>query len=472
MGKIHFGTGGFRGLIGEDFTLENIRLLARSLVEIIYRKNLKKEVVIGYDRRLLSLEASAEMADVFSHNGIKTSLANTDSPTPTIIFETLKRELDLGFMITASHNPACYNGVKVFTKGGFDADVSFTSAIERECETLGRNTSLRREVSLPISSFDPLKDYFQFLCSFGKGRLTHPIRLAYENIYGTGVKVLEPLFEHLGINEFLCLHKERDPSFGGKVPNPIPKNLEELRTVVLRNRLDVGFAADSDADRLAVIDEKGNYVSANEILCSLYYYLVAILKKEGDAVRNLATSWCLDKIAHKAGFSCHEVDVGFKNITRKMLKTNALLGGESSGGLTMRGYLKGKDTAFAVLLFLNMMDDLRKPVSHIIKEAKDYASYRSFDSEDVCYLKKGKEKVIAEILENRSPRFASDIVKKEVMDRNIRFLFRKDEWCLLRLSNTEPCCRIYFEMNSLEGLQKEREELFSFLRKEGLIEEE
>lgn len=138
MGKIHFGTGGFRGIIGEDFTLENIRLLAHSLVSILYEKNLQKEVVIGYDRRKLSFEASSLIADVFSQNGIKTYLASTDSPTPAIIFETMHRNLDLGVMVTASHNPACYNGVKVFTKGGYDADVAFTELIERNVRRFKR----------------------------------------------------------------------------------------------------------------------------------------------------------------------------------------------------------------------------------------------------------------------------------------------------------------------------------------------
>lgn len=471
MGKIHFGTGGFRGIIGEDFTLENIRLLAHSFVSILYRKNLKKEVVIGYDRRQLSFEASSLMADVFSQNGIKAYLANTDSPTPCIIFETKNKNLDLGVMITASHNPPSYNGVKVFTKGGYDADLAFTDLIEKECETIQKSGFSKRNSLIPISYFDPLRDYFRFLISFGKGSLSRNIRLAYENLNGTGIQILEPLFEHLGIKDPIYLHKEKDPSFGGKVPNPIPQNLEELRKVVLEKKLEIGLAADSDADRLAVIDEKGNYVFANEILCSLYYYLVVILKKKGDVVRNIATTWCLDQIAKKAGFTCYEADVGFKNITRKMEERNALLGGESSGGLTMRGYLKGKDTAFAVLLFLDMMDDLQKPVSEIIKEAKDYASFESFDTEDVFSFKKRKEEEIARILRNQNPSFSRPIVKKETLERNIRFFFNDHEWCLLRLSNTEPCCRLYFEMDSLEALQKEKEHLLSFLSKMDLIEE-
>lgn len=470
MGKIRFGTGGFRGVIGKDFTLENASLIGYALLGIMERKNFKKETVIGYDRRELSKEAASKMAEIFSLNGIKTNLANTDSPTPCIIFETMQRKLDLGIMITASHNPAIYNGVKVFTKGGYDADVSFTDEIERECERLSKAKRKETREKLPISPFDPLKNYLDFLTSFGKGPLKHSIKLAYENLYGTGIKTLEPLFERLGIKEPIFLHKEKDSSFGGKIPNPIPKNLYELSKIIQQKKLDVGFAADSDADRLAVIDEKGNYVSANEILCSLYYYLVVVLKKKGDAVRNVATSWWLDAIAKKAGFSCYETDVGFKNITRKMKEKDAILGGESSGGLTMRGYLNGKDTAFAVLLFLNMMDDLQKPVSKIIQEAKDYASFTASDFEDVLPLKNQKEIDIAEIFENHDPSFSRKPIRKVILGRNIRYLFDKEEWYLIRLSNTEPSCRIYCEMKSGKDIEKEKENLLSFLSSFGLVD--
>lgn len=410
------------------------------------------------------------MADVFSRNGIEVYLANTDSPTPCIIYETIQKRLDIGLMMTASHNQAIYNGVKVFTKGGYDADVSFTDMIEKECETLSKTERKESPKESHISLFDPIKNYLDFLTSFGNGPLKNNLKIAYENLYGTGVKTLEPLFKRLGIKEPIILHKGQKSNFGGKVPNPISENLSDLSNVVLKEKLDVGFAADNDADRLTIIDENGKYVSANEILCSLYYYLVVILKKKGDVVRNLATSWWLDAVANKAGFYCYETDVGFKNITRKMKEKNALLGGESSGGLTMRGYLNGKDTAFAILLFLNVMDDLQKPVSEIVQEAKEYASFTAIDFEDTLPLNNQKDIEIAKIFENHDPCFSRKPVRKEVLGRNIRYLFGDREWCLIRLSNTEPSCRIYFEMKRGLDIKKEKENLLAFLSSFGLVD--
>ena len=443
MGKIKFGTGGFRAIIGEAFNKENVRLVAETLSLIIEEENAKKEVVICYDRRNYSPEAGLEMAKVLASHNIRAYFANTDSPTPAAIYHTMARNNDYGIMITASHNPSTFNGVKLFTKGGYDADEVFTKKVEKKVDSI---TSILK---------------------FSKKKLNHNIKVAYDNIYGTGIDSILPILKEIGIEDPLVLNPEHDTNFGGKLPNPIPCNLKDLINIVKEEKYDVGFSADSDADRLAVIDEKGNFVSPNEIMACIYYYLVKVKGEKGDVVRNVASSFLLDDLALALGQKCHEVDVGFKNVTRGMADTNALLGGESSGGLTVRGYLKGKDTTFALTLFLNMMDDMNKPVSEIVKEVKEFASYKSFEFESFVEYPSSKENYIEKYLENNNPEFDIPLLKKEHIDRNFKYYFSPHEWGLLRLSNTEPVLRLYLELDNKDLLIKEESRIKEFVSRMG-----
>lgn len=470
MNRIKFGTGGFRDIIGEGFSKESVTLVAFALSLIMQEENSKKEIVIGYDRRNKSPEAALDMALVFSYYGIKVYLTNKDVPTPCVIFHTMDKKEDYGVMITASHNPANFNGVKVFTKGGYDGDEEFTSRLEKKCLEVKHIYSLTKEEAKEkglIIVFDALTPYINFILPFSKKHLTHDLKIAYDNLNGVGINSIEPILRKIGVNNLAILNPEHDITFRGKLPNPIERNLKDLSNFVTTNKYDVGFSADSDADRLSVIDEKGNFVTANEILACIYYYLVKIRGLKGDVVRNCATSLLLDDLASKLGFKCHEVDVGFKNITRKMSQTDALLGGESSGGLTCRNYLKGKDTTFALTLFVNMMDDMNKPVSEIVKEVKEFACYHSFDYETFLSYPANKEGMIKEYLEKNSPDFARPYIKKEIIDRNYRYWFSSSEWCLLRLSNTEPALRLYLEINDPSLLKEEENRITDYIKKLG-----
>ena len=470
MNRIKFGTGGFRDIIGEGFSKESVTLVASALSLIMQEENSKKEIVIGYDRRNKSPEAALDMALVFSYYGIKVYLTNKDVPTPCVIFHTMDKKEDYGVMITASHNPANFNGVKVFTKGGYDGDEEFTSRLEKKCLEVKHIYSLTKEEAKEkglIIVFDALTPYINFILPFSKKHLTHDLKIAYDNLNGVGINSIEPILRKIGVNNLAILNPEHDITFRGKLPNPIERNLKDLSNFVTTNKYDVGFSADSDADRLSVIDEKGNFVTANEILACIYYYLVKIRGLKGDVVRNCATSLLLDDLANKLGFKCHEVDVGFKNITKKMSQTDALLGGESSGGLTCRNYLKGKDTTFALTLFVNMMDDMNKPVSEIVKEVKEFACYHSFDYETFLSYPANKEGMIKEYLEKNSPDFARPYIKKEIIDRNYRYWFSSSEWCLLRLSNTEPALRLYLEINDPSLLKEEENRITDYIKKLG-----
>ena len=459
---IKFGTGGFRGVIGDDFIKENIKKIAQAICNLANENNLKKEIIIGYDYRFLSSEASKWIAEVFIANNFKVNLCLTATPSPAIMYYVNRHSLDIGVMITASHNPYIFNGIKVFTTGGYDADVSFTNKLEKmiNSEILVNDCIFEKQNN--VKFVDGITDYVNNILSFVNVK-NNNTKICFDNLNGVGILSIKPLLEKIGVKNTIILNENRDPLFRGLLPNPIEVNLNDLKRNVLENKCDFGFASDSDADRLGIIDEKGHYVSSNEILASLYYYLVKYKGLKGDIVKNCATSNLIDKVASKLGYKCHEVDVGFKNITSKMHEVDALIGGESSGGLTIRNYIHGKDTTFAFSLFLEMVTNLQKPVSEIIKEVYDFAEFHNYVVEDfISYCKEDEERIIS-YLNNIHPSFSEEIIEFTHLNRNYKFRFKDDKWMLIRLSGTEPVFRIFAEMSSEEEAKNNIEILRKFI---------
>lgn len=449
--EIKFGTGGFRGVIGDDFTKDTVKKIAESISTIIYKDNLKKEIIIGYDNRFLSPEAGKWIAEVFIANGIKVNLFNSAVPSPATMFYVDKHNLDIGIMLTASHNPYLFNGVKVFTTGGYDADVSFTNRLEKIINlTESYKDTYFEDVKEQINYVDGITPYVENILSFTNFKNKPTCKLAFDNLNGVGVLSIRPLLNKIGEENTTILNENRDPLFRGLLPNPIEVNLTPLKEEVIKNKLDFGFASDSDADRLGIVDESGKFISSSEILASLYYYLIKYKHEKGDIVKNCATSNLVDAVANKLGYKCHEVDVGFKNITSKMKEVDALLGGESSGGLTMRNYIKGKDTTFAFALFLEMVSELNKPVSEIIKEVYEFSGFKNYCVEDFISYNKEKEFKIINYLNEHHPKFNLEIKHYTHFNRNYKFLFENDKWMLIRLSGTEPVFRFFAEMGSKE----------------------
>ena len=257
------------------------------------------------------------------------------------------------------------------------------------------------------------------------------------------------------------MHTQHDAFFNFEMPNPTQANMLHLKEIVLAEKYDFAFGTDSDSDRLGILDECGNYVSSNDILAALYYYLVKYRGMRGDVVKNCATSILVDKVAEKLGFTCHEVDVGFKNISAEIKRTDALIGGESSGGLTVRGYIFGKDSVFSSMLFTEMVIVMGKPVSQIIKELYEFADYRyvcvedqiSFDSEDG----------LTEFLTNNLPQFNQPVVTFQAFNRNFKYIFADGSWALIRLSGTEPVFRVFAEFTTAEAAHTNIEILRKFI---------
>ena len=368
---IKFGTGGWRAIIGEEFTKENIQKLALAMSLKIKAEHVEdKPVVIGYDRRFLSKEAVIWSCEIFGQQGIKVLFVDRSSPTPLIMFYVMKHDLSYGMMVTASHNPAIYNGIKVFTKGGRDADEHQTADIERYLEQADKLYVPDPEENgqMPphayqelvkngqVVEMNPMNEYLDNIISLINldAIRERDLRIAIDPMYGVSLTALCTILS-IARCTVEAINSQHDTLFGGKMPAPTENTLRNLQNYVLDRYCDIGIATDGDADRLGVIDDKGHYLHANTILVMLYYYLLKYRGWRGPAVRNLSTTHVLDKVAESFGQKCYEVPVGFKYISAKMQETDAIIGGESSGGLTVKGHIHGKDGIYAASLLVEMM---------------------------------------------------------------------------------------------------------------------
>lgn len=464
---IQFGTGGFRGIIGDDFTKENVQLVAQGLSDIVNDKGNAKPIIVGYDNRFMSDFAARWFCEVLAANNIKSYIYTYPVPTPSVMSATRDLGNDYGIMMTASHNPYYFNGIKVFLAQGYDADVEFTNLLEKYVKNVKEVKSMPIKEARKkwlIQDYSNTNMYLSHIKMFVSPALkNNNLKVIYDNMCGVGVVGLAQLAKELNIKQFDIIHGEHDAFFGFNLPNPTKEALDvEFKDMVINGGYDFGLATDSDGDRLGVIDEKGNYVSNNEILACLYYYLVTKRGLKGDIVKNCATSILVDKVANKLGYKCHEVDVGFKNITAGMKKYDALIGGESSGGLTMKGYLYGKDGVFSSALFMEMVVMENKPVSQIINDVKEFADYKHYFHESFLPLRVDVNTII-EYLKENAPHFSKKLINYEHYTRNFKYYFDNDSWILIRLSGTEPAFRIFAEMESKKEALNSVEELLNFI---------
>lgn len=450
---IEFGTGGFRGIIGDDFTKENVQIIAQAISSLMKEDECLQRIVVGFDNRFMSDKYAEWMAEVFAGNQIEVLLYESPIPTPAVMFATDKLGLDYGIMVTASHNPYIFNGVKLLAKGGCDADVKTTNRVEKQiAKTQQVNIRFLRdakEIGL-IKPYSNIEDYVEHICSF----INHAVsdnnaKVLFDNLYGVGIVGLKLISERLNIKQFDVLHTNHDAFFNFELPNPTEERLNSLKKIVVESGYDFAIATDSDGDRLGVIDDKGNYVNNNDILAMLYYYLVKYRHQSGDIVKNCATSILVDKVARQLGFRCHEVDVGFKNISSAIRQYDALIGGESSGGLTCRGYIFGKDSVFSSSLFMEMQIIMNKPVSEIVKEVHQFASYSHVCVEKTIPILDKDE--VCSLLEQNVPDFSRKVLEVRKFGRNYKYIFENGSWALYRFSGTEPMLRLFVEAeNAIE----------------------
>ncbi len=458
---IKFGTGGWRGIIGEDFTKANIQKLAKAMCLKMKNEGVTENgIVLGYDRRFLSKEAMRWAAVIFAREGITTYLINRSSPTPLIMYYVMKHELAYGMMITASHNPAIYNGIKVFTYGGRDADEIQTRDIENyindvkeeDVNGMEYEDAIKQQLILEIN---PLNEYLDNIISTVDMQSIRDrgLRVVLDPMYGVSETSLRTILLTARCDVY-TIHERHDTLFGGKLPSPSANTLRSLINRVLDLKCDIGIATDGDADRIGVIDDTGRFLHPNDILVLLYYYLVKYKNWRGPVVRNLATTHMLDKLAEGFGEKCYEVPVGFKYISAKMNETNAIIGGESSGGLTVHGHINGKDGIYAAALLIEMMAVTGKKLSEIMKSIEEEYGSIHMEERDYTFTHEKKDEIYKLLLVDKLlPEMPYEIERVSYLD-GCKVYLANGGWIIARFSGTEPLLRIFCEMPEAEEAKK------------------
>lgn len=458
---IRFGTGGWRAIIADDFTKENIRLLTAGVCVYLEKHgHAGSTLCIGYDRRFLAKEAAHWIAEVLVAYGYRVMMISRSSPTPLIMFTVREKQLPMGLMVTASHNPAIYNGIKVITEGGKDADRQVTDEIETYIDGIKPEEVLsveyedalaRGKICEEINSNAYLDSILSMIDT--EAIRKKEIKVAIDPLFGVSQMSLSIILMTCRCNVEV-IHGNHDTLFGGKMPAPSLQTLTPLSHYVVDKHCDLGIATDGDADRIGVIDECGRYVSANELLCLLYYYLVKYKGWNGACVRNNSTTHLLDRIAAGLGQECYEVPVGFKYISAKMIETDAVIGGESSGGLTVRGHIAGKDGIYAASLLTEMLAVTGKSISGLYKEITDLYGDPVYCDADFRMTHARKAELRRLLFEEEFlPDFGCKIERVNRED-GVKTVFEDGSWVICRFSGTEPLLRMAAEADSREQAQR------------------
>lgn len=451
---IKFGTGGWRAIIGEDFTKANIQILAKAMADKMRAEGVAdKGLVMGYDRRFLSKETVKWSCEVFAAEGIVCHFVCRSVPTPLVMNHVMKHGYPYGTMVTASHNPSLYNGIKVFTAGGRDADGEQTADIEKYIAAVDEASISRMDYDKAVAAglvveFYPMNEYIDdVMAKIDMESIRNAqLRVVLDPMYGVSEKALSTILIS-GRCDLEVIHQEHDTLFGGKMPAPSAELLHLLRTRVLDGGYDMGLATDGDADRLGVIDDKGNYLHPNDILVLLYYYLVKYKGWQGPVVRNLSTTHRLDAIAESFGQRCIEVPVGFKHISAGMEEHNAILGGESSGGLTVTGHIRGKDGVYAASLLVEMVAVTGKKLSELMQLIKKEYGSRYMDENSYPFAPERKENLQKRLFTDKElPGFGGYGIEKVSYLDGCKVYFENGGWVVIRFSGTEPLLRVFCEM--------------------------
>lgn len=414
-----------------------------------------KPIVLGYDRRFLSENAARWVAETLAYHGLSVWFLRRSVPTPLIMHTVKDQELYFGIEITASHNPAFYNGIKLIVEQGRDAPTTVTKRLEELICSLEEIPYCKFETAVadgritylenPFNKF--LDDIIALLDMDALRR--RGLRVLFDTMHGSGTYPLQVIF-YTARCTIDTINLNRDAYFGGMMPAPTEDTLKTLSEQVVRGNYDFGFALDGDGDRLGIIDRCGRYISANEILCMLYYYLVKYKNWKGPAVRNLCTTHMLDKIAESFGEKCYEVPVGFKYISSKIDEVDAVLGGESSGGLTVRGHIHGKDSVYAASLFAEMVSVIGKSPSEILDDlVREYGQFEMIEK-NLHFAPEKKADILNLItVEKQIPDFGKEICRVSYED-GCKVCFADGSFVCCRFSGTEPLLRIFAEAGDRE----------------------
>lgn len=453
MAGIKFGTDGWRAVISEDFTFDNVKKVAQAMADyVLSQKDALNtrvfKLVVGYDTRFLSYKYAEITACVTASNGIPTILADRPSPTPSVSYAIKDKRLIGGVVITASHNPASYNGMKYKAYYAGSANPDITKNIEG---LLGKNEikskplkELTADGALTVE--DIISRHLGFIKKYVNLKMLKKSRLKVlvDTMYGTGNNYIASLLKGANI-KVDTIHDEANPGFGGINPEPIMPNLKELADRTRKRRYSIGLATDGDADRLGIALPNGKLLTGHKVMTLLLLHLLEDKKMRGDVVQTICGTVLIEKICKKYGLKSHETPVGFKYICDIMQREDVLVGGEETGGVAFKGYIPERDGILSGFLILEMMAMRRKRLEDIIKDIdKEYGTYE-YRRLDMKVPGEKKDALMAYLRQNPLGKVLDkDVVEIKDYD-GYKFICKDRSWLMLRLSGTEPIVRIYAE---------------------------
>jgi alpha-D-glucose phosphate-specific phosphoglucomutase len=448
MTTIKFGTDGWRGIIAEDFTFANARIVSEAIARYVVRgEDARKGVIVGFDHRYASDAVARRVAEIFSSTGTPVWLADRPCPTPAVSYLVRKRNAAGGVVVTASHNPYNWNGIKYKASYGSSAFPSIVAQIENELKFV-ESANLpalpaRAELMQPIDPRKPYLDALEELVDWERIRKSK-LRFVCDAMHGSAAGLLPELFQRNGV-ECAEIHGTRDPRFGGAHPEPIEPHIAPLQEAVSSGKFDAGFAADGDGDRIGAVDKTGAFVNPHQIFALLVWHLAGMRNLPGDIAKTFSVTKLIDKLATKFARKLHEVPIGFKYICELMLEQNILIGGEESGGIGTSLYLPERDATVSALFLAELMAWHGKTLGEMLGDLHKEFGEHHYGRIDLDVTPKQKEKAIEWFSDGESAQLLDwPVLRREKID-GIKLYLGDVGWVMVRASGTENLLRVYSE---------------------------
>lgn len=454
---IKFGTDGWRAVISDTFTFGNLRLVAQAIADYVWEENevdKTPEVVVGFDTRFLSDRYAAEVARVLAGNGIIAWLTRADAPTPAVSYNVVHKGANAGVMITASHNAPRYNGVKLKSAFGAAASPQQAQRVEAHLEAnqeaargpnlIDYQQAIDREL---IRRFDPAWSYYEHLGTLvdldiiSNGEL----RVVADPMYGSGRRCIREMLARTRAHVYE-IRGEMNPGFGGIHPEPVARFQRALASAIQAGHGRIGIATDGDGDRVGAMDEQGNFVDPHHIFALVLRYLVEKRGWQGCVVKTVSTTMMINRLAEEYGLPLHETPVGFNHIADLMINDDVLIGGEESGGISIKGHIPEGDGVLMGLLLLELIAHAGVPLSELVADIQRAAG-------PACYIRNDlrlrhpvdKRRLVAQLSSSPPPKLAGVEVAEVITMDGIKYRLTDQSWLLIRPSGTEPVLRVYAE---------------------------
>src|SRR5688572_13540034 len=463
---IHFGTDGWRAVISDSFTFDNLRIVAQAIADAVASDHWDRsthtdsnKIVIGFDTRFLSDRFAGEVARVLAANGFTVLLTQSDSPTPAISYAVKHQNAIAGVMITAWHNAPRYNGVKLKAAFGGSALPEQCRRVEiyiNDNEEQARGPNLmdfkKARAAGLIQKFNPLPAYFEHLHKLINSEVIadNPQRFVVDAMYGSGRGVIKSFLQGTGC-EIYEIRGEMNPGFGGVHPEPIAKYLGPLASAISSGLGNFGVVTDGDADRIGAMDERGTFIDPHKIMALSLKYLVEKRGWSGAVVRSVSTTRMIDRLAKRYGLKLIETPVGFNHIADHMMKEDVLIGGEESGGISFKGHIPEGDGPIMGLLLVEMIAAERKPLVEMVSDLLADVGPVIYQRADLRLSRPVAKAEMTEFLTQKAPVEIGGQKVGEISQRDgVKYVMGDDSWLLIRPSGTEPVLRVYVEGRNQE----------------------